>query len=97
LPVERQNRDALTILTSDPRSVKEAAGELARPCACHGTAARKAVGEAIELQPIGSLARAVSNELDSDTGEVRIIRKQLNAIVDCSNRAAQFMAQTRTE
>ena len=81
-----------------PRSVKEAAGQLARPCAGYRAATGKPVGEAVELQPIGGLAGAVADELDSNMCEVLIlIWKQLNAIIDCSDRAGEFVAQTRTE
>jgi hypothetical protein len=82
LPLERQDRGALTVLTSDAGSTKETSREIPRLCA-DGGATRKSVGEAIELQTIGGLARADTDQLNRVISEIQVlIRKELSAIVD---------------
>ena len=98
LPLERQDRGTLTVLTSDAGSTKETGGKIPRLCASRGAATRKPVGEAIELQTIGGLAGADADQLDRVISEIQVvIGKQLSTIVDSRDRADQFMAQARTE
>src|SRR6516165_8445300 len=61
------------------------------------------VGEAVELQPVGGAARAVTDERDGIVDEIRVypaaredrlVGEQLDPVVYRCNRPAQLMTQT---
>src|SRR6266851_4642010 len=74
-------------------------GSVAPPASRRAAAAGiRAVGEAIELQPLACLAGALADQPDGVADEVGIfLAEQFDAVVDRADRAHQLVAQPRIQ